>query len=121
MAILAPVMKLFRTSIARGTFILLTGIAFLNLGFVLLEVNLLDINKDLPVFSSLNAYGAEEEEHGEEAPSSESGKEVDLHVDELITHHQVVVGNTQQTEAHLYNLKVISASQPPPCPPPELS
>jgi hypothetical protein len=121
MVILAAIMNLFRISVPRVAFILFTGLAFLNMGFVLLEVNLLNMNKDLPVFCNLSNFGAEEEEQGEESSSGESGKEVDLHVGDMLAHHKVDTSNNEAREKHLHNQKLISGFLTKFSPPPELA
>jgi hypothetical protein len=117
--ILAPVMERLRHKFIRIAFLSLTGLAFLNLGFVLLEVDLLQIDKQLPVFSALSA-GAEEEEQGE-GSAKEQGKEIDLHVGDHLSHHNTLSCNELTRERHLFQLKITAGFASKFSPPPENS
>jgi hypothetical protein len=112
-------MNRLRANFIRLTFVFLTGLSFLNMGFALLEVNLLHIDKELSIGYGLNNFGAEEEEQGGESSQKEQGKEIDLHVADHLCHHMTLLSNARIRQKHLYQTEITAGFASKFSPPPE--
>ena len=63
----------------REILILLAGITFLNMGFILAEVSLLNLNKYYSVLDEVSTSLEDEQETGSESPGNDSiEEEIDL-------------------------------------------
>jgi hypothetical protein len=82
-------MKFFRLAYIREMMIVLTGVSFLNMGFFLAEVAVLELDKCSKLVENLVNTGFEEERESESGDSSEE-KVVDL-MNPHSTEHAVVL------------------------------
>lgn len=117
-------MKIFRKSYFEKLLILITGAAFLNVGFFLAEVKALKL-KDRQLienieFIILNA-GLEEERDGNETTESDSAKEeqyISLNISNLY-HHDLIYQSANRRSRLLDDLVVPQNHQEIFSPPPE--
>jgi hypothetical protein len=72
-------MNFFRKSYLRNLLILMAGITFLNMGFVLAEVSLLELGKYYAAADEVSTSMEDEQENGNESETNDSlEEEIDL-------------------------------------------
>lgn len=93
-------MRKFRHKLVRYTFLLITGLCFLNLSFFIAEVALLNISKDDAsiefVIKILIAGGFEEESENADEQEKSNVKLSDLFMSNGLYHHQHLFVIAQQ-------------------------
>jgi hypothetical protein len=112
-------MNLLRGIFIRSVFILLAGIAFLNMSFILAEINALDLAKKYKslVQMVINAGLEEEKEAGGEASETDS-IEVDL-IDGLLTHYEILLTSAKRRNKTLDRLALHPGHNETFSPPPD--
>jgi hypothetical protein len=71
-------MNFFRKSYLKNLLILMAGITFLNMGFLLAEVSLLDLGKYYAAADEVSTSLEDEQENTNESQTNDSEEEIDL-------------------------------------------
>ena len=97
-------MKLFRNNLNRKLFTFLAGVTFLNMSFILSEVDALGLSKNSTLIQNIINTGIEEEkETSTEKPGDNSTNEILLSLQENLNHHSILYFLGQQRNKHLDN------------------
>ena len=112
-------MQVLRSKIYRVSFVILAGLAFVNLSFILADMRMLDFNQDHPLYTVVSTLGEEEQE--QETPSGEknSVKEVDVAAGQLSLYHASISEVAAHQNKHNGDLAIIAGHKRIFSPPPE--
>jgi hypothetical protein len=113
-------MHLLRENFTRRVFILLTGIAFLNLSFLVAEIRVLELtSKYKSLIQLVNNSGLEEEkEAGGEGGESDASEEVEDIIEHSLTCYRISISILKQEtiDSHAFSVRPGHAEKysPPP-------
>jgi hypothetical protein len=115
-------MKLFRNKVNRNLFTFFAGITFLNMSFILSEVDALGLSKNSTLIQNIINSGIEEEkETSTEKAGDHSTNEILLSLQENLNHHSILFFLGRQRNKHLDNQSPQSGYTRKFSPPPESS
>lgn len=115
-------MKIFRQKSLQKLFILIGGIAFLNLSFILAEIKLLSLSTHDPLIENLASNGFDEEKSkdGESSETESSAKEMDLSLVFLAQHVNHLISVAVKNSQHEYEAALGNGFRQIFSPPPEI-
>jgi hypothetical protein len=114
-------MNLFRNINARRLFSFLAGLTFLNMAFILAEIDALGISKQSTLIRTMMTSGIEEETESPENTEVDIFDEIDLSLHDSLKHNYLKLLAAQQKNRYFISLAISSGYRQNFSPPPEFN
>jgi hypothetical protein len=114
-------MHAFRNTFTRRLITFLAGLTFVNMGFIIAEVEALGLNKRSSLVQNIINTGAEEEESSPETSEDDAFTEIDLSLHDPFRHDEIILFNTSKRNHHTLTISLSSGYYKNFSPPPEIN
>jgi hypothetical protein len=114
-------MNAFRNNFIRRLITFLAGLTFVNMGFIIGEVEALGLNKRSSLVQNIINAGAEEEESAPETSDDDVFTEIDLSLHDPFRHDDIILLYTCKINHHALDISLSSGYPENFSPPPEIN